>query len=387
MQRITLKERPDWRGRVEELGFVFHSDGGPYWTDDVAYGFTIEQIEQIEEAVGNIESMILSVVADAVNDPETLDLLAIPRDFHSMVRRSWQAREKNLFCRYDLSYDGVSPPKLLEANADTPTSLPEAAVIQWTWLEEQVARGQLPGGSDQFNSLHERLVDAWRRMDVRGTLTLAGVLDMPEDHVNLLYMADCASQAGIKCHLMDIDQIGLMSDGRFCDDDDGPIDTLFKLHPWEYLARSSYGPNLIDPNARVRVIEPAWKMIVSNKGLLPLLWEAFPYHPNLLGACFETNQSRSIGWGREPGQPMVRKPLLSREGANIEIVGKAAATEGPYGTEGHILQQYAPLPEYDGRYPVIGAWTIAGEPAGMGIRESDSLITTNTSRFVPHFMT
>jgi len=386
MDRIAINARPDWQELVEELGFSFHSTDSPYWTEDVVYGFTMTQVEQVEEAAGNVESMVYSVVEDAVNSRATLDRLAIPPTYHAAVRKSWRDREKNLICRYDFSYDGTNPPKLLEANADTPTSLPEAAVIQWTWLENQISLGRLPEGSDQFNSLHEKLVAGWRGMSVKGRLTLAGILDVEEDRVNLTYMADCAQQAGVECHLTDIDRIGLLSDRRFCDDIDRPIDNLFKLHPWEMLARSDYAANLIDPRAKIRVIEPAWKMVVSNKGLLPLLWEAFPYHPNLLGACFESSQSGALGWGRKPGQPMVRKPLLSREGANVEIVGRQPPTEGGYGAEGYVLQQFAPLPEFGGRYPVVGAWTVAGEPAGMGIRESESLVTTNTSRFVPHYI-
>jgi len=37
-------------------------------------------------------------------------------------------------------------------------------------------------------------------------------------------------------------------------------------------------------------------------------------------------------------------------------------------------------------YPVIGSWVIGGESAGIGIRETDHLITDNHSRFVPHVM-
>jgi glutathionylspermidine synthase len=33
---------------------------------------------------------------------------------------------------------------------------------------------------------------------------------------------------------------------------------------------------------------------------------------------------------------------------------------------------------------VLGAWVVDGEPAGLGIRESDGLITDNLSYFVPH---
>jgi glutathionylspermidine synthase len=61
------------------------------------------------------------------------------------------------------------------------------------------------------------------------------------------------------------------------------------------------------------------------------------------------------------------------------------AEEGTYGEEGYVYQALAPLPSFAGAHPVIGSWVIAGEPAGIGIRESEGLITTDRSRFIPHF--
>jgi len=43
-------------------------------------------------------------------------------------------------------------------------------------------------------------------------------------------------------------------------------------------------------------------------------------------------------------------------------------------------------PPIDGRYAVLGAWVIDGEAAGMGIRESEALITGNLAQFVPHLI-
>ncbi len=40
----------------------------------------------------------------------------------------------------------------------------------------------------------------------------------------------------------------------------------------------------------------------------------------------------------------------------------------------------------DSKYPVIGSWIIDGEPAGMCVRESDTMITNNLSRFIPHII-
>ena len=119
-------------------------------------------------------------------------------------------------------------------------------------------------------------------------------------------------------------------------------------------------------------------MVLSNKGILPILWELFPDHPNLLPAYFEP--------GRIAGD-YVQKPLLSREGANVTIhrQGAVLAAEGEYGAEGFVYQAYAPIPRYGSDYATVGAWIVGDEPAGIGIREDETLITRNTSRFVPHY--
>ena len=50
----------------------------------------------------------------------------------------------SLYGRLDLSFSGQGPAKLLEYNADTPTSIFEAAVFQWTWLEQAIERSIIP---------------------------------------------------------------------------------------------------------------------------------------------------------------------------------------------------------------------------------------------------
>jgi glutathionylspermidine synthase len=48
------------------------------------------------------------------------------------------------------------------------------------------------------------------------------------------------------------------------------------------------------------------------------------------------------------------------------------------------VQLGRPPPMLDGRYPVLGSWIVGEESAGLGIRESETPITTNRSQFVPH---
>jgi glutathionylspermidine synthase len=122
-------------------------------------------------------------------------------------------------------------------------------------------------------------------------------------------------------------------------------------------------------------------MLLSNKGILPILWKLYPGHKNLLPAYFSGDDAII-----KLADNCAIKPLFSREGANITLKGTGidAKTPGDYGSEGYIVQELCPLPNFDGNHPVIGSWIIGQQSAGMGIRESDSLITTNTSRFIPH---
>jgi glutathionylspermidine synthase len=205
-------------------------------------------------------------------------------------------------------------------------------------------------------------------------------MESAEDAGTLHYLADVAGQAGLNATLIDITQIGLRDDGSFVDLDDRVIELVFKLYPWEWMFRENFGANLT--GASTRWIEPPWKAILSNKGILPLLWTMFPGHPNLLPAYFEDDdQALNLG------ASYVRKPLYSREGANVTLVSADRPIDqqgGPYGAEGFIRQALAPLPEFCGKYPVLGSWIVDGVPCGLSIREDDNPITGNMSRFMPH---
>ncbi len=136
-----------------------------------------------------------------------------------------------------------------------------------------------------------------------------------------------------------VDDIGLTASGGFADLEHRPIQWLFKLYPWEFMQREEYGR--FAAASGTRFLEPLWKSILSNKALLPLLWQLFPGHPNLLPAFFEDDPAAAVL------SHYVRKPIFSREGANIQIIRDGrieASAAGPYGAEGYILQQHHPLP-------------------------------------------
>ena len=145
------------------------------------------------------------------------------------------------------------------------------------------------------------------------------------------------------------------------------------------MFREKFGGKL--KGASTRWIEPPWKAILSNKGILPLLWARHRDHPNLLPAFFDDAPGDALppGW--------VRKPLFSREGANIEVhtaSGETLRSDGPYTDAPYVRQAFHPLPTFAGGYPLIGSWVVGDRASGIGVREDASLITQDTSRFVPH---
>lgn len=374
MKREACGERAHWREKFEELGFHFHSLGGRYWDERACFRFETAEIDKLEAVTEELHAMCLSAVSHVLAE-QRLGELAIPEPFHDYVARSWRAGEPSLYGRFDLCYDGEHEPKLLEYNADTPTSLIEAAIAQWNWLEETHR------GADQFNSLHEKLIERWgeimHQLPRGAALHFASVRDNEEDLGNIEYLRDTALQAGIDARFIPIEDIGWDEPAQcFVDLDDAGISALFKLYPWEWMVREAFGSHLL--SGAVRVIEPAWKMILSNKAILPILWELFPGHPNLLPAYFRA--------GRIEGDS-VEKPFYSREGANVTIRagGSVRHSLGAYGAEGTIRQAFAPLPNFGGGYVVIGSWIIGERSAGIGIREDRSPITRNTSRFLPHY--
>lgn len=382
MRRIPVQERPDWKSLAESLGFSFHTMyGHPYWDETAYYLFTLKQIEtDLEDPSTELTSLCYEVADRAARDEEVLGKLAIPEPYWDLVRNSWLNGEGELYGRFDLRYDGNGPAKLYEYNADTPTSLYESAFFQWVWLEQAMEQNLVPQGYDQFNSIQERLIETFATMGADIPLHMAYSRGNEEDEGTVRYLEDCATQAGVQTVLMSMEDIGLSPMNLFVDLDNRPIQRLFKLYPWEWMFEEEFGKHVL--NGKTQFIEPPWKAILSNKGVLALLWEMFPGHPNLLPAYFENDPAAD-----DLGRDYIRKPLLSREGDNVTVYEDGVdvfTSDGAYGDGPFVLQELATPPLFDGNYPVIGSWIVNGKPSGIGIREDKGPVTRNLSRFLPH---
>lgn len=377
MRRESRSPRPDSREKIEHLGLTFHTlDDQIYWNESAAYRFEADEIDVLESTTNELHGMCLAAVEKVVQTRD-FSKLAIPEAAHDPICRMWDLDPPAIYGRFDLSYDGQNPPKLLEYNADTPTSLLEAAVIQWHWLQE------VKPEADQFNSIWEGLVSKWQSLMNEGYLDSGlvhfGCMDAMEDLMTTAVLMDTATEAGLEVKLMQMPDIGWnFEDGCFVDKELQPIQTLFKLYPWEWLLTDKFGSLALQSCGKLQWIEPIWKMVLSNKAILAILWEMYPDHPNLLPAYLDGPHDMTV---------YVKKPFLGREGANVSIIqgNESVETPGPYGDGQYVYQRYAPLPCFDGNHAVIGSWVIDGEARGIGVRESNGPITEDHARFVPHY--
>lgn len=372
MLRKTREPRPDWQKTVESQGMHYHTaDGVPYWNESAYYQFTSSEIDKLEAATYALDEMCLAAVQHVI-DHDLLDRFLIPAEYRDFIRQSWEHDEHTIYGRFDLAFDGNMQPKLLEYNADTPTALLEAAVIQWFWLQDCFP------GDQQFNSIHERLLKIFRTLRAESSerFYFAALADCLEDFMTVNYLRDVAIQAGFDTAYLDIEQIGWHQQrGVFTDLQENPIRLCFKLYPWEWMQHDEFGPQLL--RGACRWFEPPWKTLLSNKAILPVLWELNPRNPYLLETQFKPLPSGNY----------VKKPILGREGANIQIFehGKLfMETEGPYDGPA-VYQEIWPLPRFEQKYfALIGSWLVNGWACGIGIREDENMITGNLSRFVPH---
>src|ERR1035437_1473304 len=117
MRRISITPRPGWEKKVEEAGLIWHSGEQVYWNESAFYEFTAKEVDVLEAAANELETMTLAA-AQHIIDNKLYSRLAIPENAVPLIEASWEAEPPSLYGRFDMAYDGVTPPKLLEYNAD-----------------------------------------------------------------------------------------------------------------------------------------------------------------------------------------------------------------------------------------------------------------------------
>lgn len=406
MKGKAFRPRTNWLQKAQDLGFdTRFLANPPYWVEALEEPFCIEfkldEIRFIQTATMELNQLALSLVERALNSQDSdwiLDALCVPAEFRDMVQTSWLRGDRTIYGRFDLAVnDGEI--KLLEMNFDTPTSLSETALLQLAWLADMTADGTIDADAEQFNFLDERLRNRFTEPDWHGRLLHLGFYrDADEDAETVKYLCACAQLAGVPTRLIEINDLKRTAQGTIVDKDMQTVENLFKLYPWELLLKddsrmqSEFGAYLFKPlieSGALRIVEPAWKLLLSSKAALPLLWEMFPDHPLLLRAEFEKDVQPTSTLANF-AKPYVRKPVFGREGGGVTIVdaeGTLSVVEGSdeY-RDGFVRQDYVKLPMHNDFNLVVGSWLVDSRPAGIGVRADRNKVTGRGALFVPHYV-
>lgn len=367
MKRVKMTPRQNYKEILEDVGMNYHTiDGSKYWNEDFAYELTIDEVDAIEDATNDLVEMANHLIDNIVSkdDYHYYDFTDIEKE---LIEKSWRANQPSIYGRFDLGYDGKQI-KLFEFNADTPTGLLEAAVCQWQWLKDK----ELP---DQFNSIHEELVERWRNTPTGGKVyfTTNGSASN-EDWANVHYMMSTSYESGKPVSSINLEEIGWDTEvNNFVDVNLHEMTDVFKLYPWEWMTKDEFADHIV--KSKTVFYEPPWRMLMSNKAFLIRMWEMFPNNKYLLSAKAEISEYFSCGkW--------VVKPKIGREGQGIRVLRNWA--HNSHNDTTSIVQRRFKIPKFDGLMPVIGSWVVGNKSVGIGIREGGE-ITDNMSMFVPHY--
>ncbi len=375
---------------MEDIGMTWHTDedGSDYITNDLVE-ISEDEAEAYYEAANALYDMYVDAAQHVIDDQLYLEL-GIPSNLVAMIEDSWDKDDWHLYGRFDLAggFDG-QPIKLIEFNADTPTSLFETSIIQWAILK---ANGM--DESSQFNNLHAMLQENFRRL-ITGDdeeadfeelyngqkILFSSARDLPEDEQTVRYLQSVASEAGFYSDFCYMNEAGFIDREGVFNKDQQLADFWFKLFPWEDIATDELELTRtlekIALQGNTRFLNPAYTLLFQSQGMLKILWDGYPDSPFLLPADFEPLK----------GVKQVRKPLFGREGANTEILDSLgrvlSKTDGRYGHQKSIYQQFVDFPQdAAGNHYQAGVF-YSYEACALGFRRGGEILD-NMSKFVGH---
>ncbi|ELZ7775715.1 glutathionylspermidine synthase family protein [Campylobacter upsaliensis] len=387
MEFLTLEKLE--KNYLESIGFSWHTDeDGSDYLDNRFICVSKNEANAYYEAANELYDMFIAAAQNVI-DNDRFDELGMPFNLIDAIKMSWENEVHwHLYGRFDFAggLDG-KPIKLIEFNADTPTSLFESAILQWAMLKQNNLDEHL-----QFNSIYESLMDNFKRLitldesveefeeHYRGwKILFSSVAGNKEEELTTKLLAHIAKDAGFECDFAYVDEVEFGEEGIFKNGVN--YEYWFKLIPWEEIAIEEGELAMllmqIMRNQKAIILNPAYTLLFQSKGILKILWELYPNHPLLLESSYEPLQ----------GKDFVKKPMFGREGANISIIKddvKLQENIGPYGNNKMIYQQYYELNSSENEYYQAGVF-FAYEGCGLGFRKG-GLIIDNASKFVGHII-
>jgi glutathionylspermidine amidase/synthetase len=343
---------------------------------------------KLQTVSSELHHMVMIATKKAIESDELLRKFHIDEVFWPAIRHSWGIGSPFNIGRFDLVFNNHQV-KMLEYNADSAGMIAETSIVQNLWAKTTgCAVGEDPG-----IILHTRLIEALQKIAKNKQVHI--FIDYSEDEELYMekYYSRTLKEAGIRYKENNIASQMKIIDGKVVDKDGEVVEIAWKLWNWNTILKDFYKERVnnetklsdIMLNQHVTVLEPIWKLISSNKAILPILWELFPRHPYLLKSHFELGTNFD-------GSTYVEKPISGRLGENVTIKNLDQVIEGKQGhyeSNTSIYQEYFDLPKFDTFHAIIGAWVIGEAGSSLIIREHESLITGYyspmiTSRIVNH---
>jgi len=378
---------------LESIGFLWHTDeDNTSYVADELVEISEEEANGYYEACNELYDMFCEA-GEYVIENDLFHEINIPFNLVELIKESWENDVHwHLYSRFDLAggVDG-KPIKLIEFNADTPTSLFETAIIQWAMLKlnkmEDVS---------QFNNLYEALIDNFKRIITLDTeivnfeeyysklgwkILFSSISSSSEDINTTKLLQHIANEAGFNTDFEYIENVQFSDEGIFKEQES--FEFWFKLIPWEDIAIQESELALllseIIKEKKAIVFNPAYTLMFQSKGFMKILWDLYPNHPLLLETSFEPLK----------GKKQVEKRCFGREGANTKIINSDGSidVETPGEYEGHkaIYQEYVELPtDAQGNSYQAGVF-YAYEACALGFRKGGKILN-NMSKFVGHII-
>lgn len=438
MRPLKIIRRPHWQRHIRENAYqadVLSDAQQKYWVEALSQPFAIQLDTREETAISDATESLWEMCVEFLDwfftdenegdVDQRLTKLQIPSAYWRAIKNSWDREEPvenlSLCTRFDFALTEDGQIKLLEINGETPL-LGAETIYQWNWYADYMRNHQnsaapLPSDASQFNDYWERIAGQWRKINQDYNLKETGIsflvdenleedLEMAMQLIQILHDEVDASIYTQIVYLRELTDdrgkqvqrgLGLDEEGYFVDHINERIPVLWKMYDWSDLENDMANSGSTDAFARrleagdVKVIEPLWKQVLSNKGALALMWQQFKssdYRQYLLETYFETDIS--VEATQLILEMHVRKPMLGLEGVATSIetgVGELEKRDTfGYGNEGFIVQEYVELAQAFGYHYMLGSWAVDGESAGIIIRGDTSLITGRHCLIIPHIV-
>ena len=390
---IQLKNiNPLSDAKLDEIGFTWHTDDdGSRYVDDALVQITQDEAQAYYSATNEIYDMYVEAAEYVIENDLFFDL-GIPFNLVDMIKKSWENDVHwHIYGRFDLA-GGVDnkPIKLIEFNADTPTSLFETALLQWALLKENNM-----DDAKQFNDVYEAIKNNFKRLitlfddlsnfdkNYDGWKILFSSIDgNDEEETTTKLLQQIATDAGFNTHFEYLGNVEFDDEGIY-DAKGNKYEYFFKLYPWEDIAtdEGELATTLtnIMQNQKAIILNPAYTLLFQSKGMLKILSDLFPDSPYILKCDFEPLQDTK----------QVEKTVFGREGANTKIIAQngdiVTKTDGQYDNYKKVYQEYVEFP-HDAKGSKYQAGVFfAYEACGLSFRKGGEILD-NMSKILGHLI-